>query len=165
MTLPGLQACLDRLGVRLSARGDRLHYRAPAGVLTPEIKAELATHKPALLAVLAGVASAHDGPPARIDPGPAAVPEATDETNADDVEQPPPAESATPPPWPPRPAELAEWPVEWRAKWGVRANELQDQGIPWPEHERQAFYMVKAEMEAHYHGQASGRTAFRRTSS
>jgi hypothetical protein len=51
----------------------------------------------------------------------------------------------------PAPAELAEWPVEWRAKWGWLANELQDQGIPWPEHERQAFYQVKAEMEAHHH--------------
>ena len=50
-------------------------------------------------------------------------------------------------PWPPRPAELAEWPVEWRAKWGVRANELQDQGVGWPEHERRAFVEVKAERE------------------
>jgi hypothetical protein len=70
-----------------------------------------------------------------------------------------------PAPWPPRPAELAEWPVEWRAKWGRLANELQDQGIPWPEHERQAFYRAKAEMEAYHHGQATGRTASRRTSS
>ncbi len=50
------------------------------------------------------------------------------------------------PPWPPRPAELAEWPVEWRARWGRRANELQDQGIPWPDHERRAFAEVKAAM-------------------
>jgi hypothetical protein len=45
---------LARLGVELSARGDRLHYQAPKGVLTPEIKAALVTHKPALLANLAG---------------------------------------------------------------------------------------------------------------
>jgi hypothetical protein len=53
-----------------------------------------------------------------------------------------------PEPWPGRPAELAEWPVEWRAKWGVRANELEASGIPWPEHERQAFNEIKAEKEA-----------------
>jgi hypothetical protein len=58
----------------------------------------------------------------------------------------PEAAAPGPRPWPPRPAELAEWPVEWRAKWGVRANELQDQGIPWPEHERRAFLEVQAEM-------------------
>ncbi len=57
-----------------------------------------------------------------------------------------PAEPAWPPAWPPRPAELAEWPVEWRGRWGRRANELQDQGIPWPDHERQAFIEVKAAM-------------------
>ena len=51
------------------------------------------------------------------------------------------------PSWPPRPLELARWPLEWRAKWGVRANELQDQGVGWPEHERRAFVEVKAERE------------------
>ena len=55
MTLTELHALLERLGVELSARGERLHYKAPAGVLTPEIKAALAAHKPALLAMLAGV--------------------------------------------------------------------------------------------------------------
>jgi hypothetical protein len=53
-----------------------------------------------------------------------------------------------PEPWPPRPAELAEWPLEWRQRWGLRANELESQGVPWPEHERQAFNQVEAEMEA-----------------
>jgi hypothetical protein len=52
------------------------------------------------------------------------------------------------PPWTPRPRELASWPVAWRQRWGLLANTLQDQGIPWPEHERQAFDLVKAEMEA-----------------
>jgi hypothetical protein len=51
-------------------------------------------------------------------------------------------------PWPPRAPELAEWPLEWRRRWGLRANELQDQGVSWPEHERRAFDQVKAEMEA-----------------
>jgi len=49
-------------------------------------------------------------------------------------------------PWPPRPAELAEWPIPWRERWGRLANQLQDQGVPWPDHERQAFDRVKAEM-------------------
>jgi hypothetical protein len=51
-------------------------------------------------------------------------------------------------PWPPRPDELAEWPIKWRARWGRLANELEDQGIPWPDHERQAFKTIKAEKEA-----------------
>ncbi len=33
--------------------------------------------------------------------------------------------------WPPRPAELANWPTSWRERWGVRANELADGGEPW----------------------------------
>ncbi len=110
--LPELLTDLDRLGVKLSARGDRVHYRAPAGSMTSEIKAALAAHKPALLRLLADR----------------------------------PAAPAPPPAWPPRPAELAEWPVEWRARWGCRANELQDQGVPWPDHERLAFAEVKAAM-------------------
>jgi hypothetical protein len=50
-------------------------------------------------------------------------------------------------PWPPRPAELAEWPLEWRQRWGLLANELEDAGTSFPECERQAFARVKAEME------------------
>jgi hypothetical protein len=50
MTLPELQTCLERLGVKLSLR---LVVDAPAGVMTPEVKHALATHKPALLAMLA----------------------------------------------------------------------------------------------------------------
>src|SRR5262249_18668677 len=45
MTLPELHAVLDRLGVELTARGDKLHYKAKSGSLTPEIKAALAAHK------------------------------------------------------------------------------------------------------------------------
>jgi hypothetical protein len=51
MTLPELQARLDRLGVQLTLR---LVVDAPAGVLTAEIKTSLAAHKPRLLAMLAG---------------------------------------------------------------------------------------------------------------
>jgi hypothetical protein len=95
---------LDHLGVKLSLR---LVVDAPAGVMTEEIKAALAAHKPHLLAMLAG---------------------------------------ESPAPWPPRPVELAGWPIEWRRRWGVLANALQDQGIPWPDHERVAFGLTKAEM-------------------
>ena len=41
MTLADLLTTLDSLGVRLSARGDALHYRAPPGALTPELRAAL----------------------------------------------------------------------------------------------------------------------------
>ncbi|MGC8640867.1 MAG: hypothetical protein ACP5XB_13450 [Isosphaeraceae bacterium] len=38
MTLSDLLSTLDSLGVRLSARGDALHYRAPPAALTPELR-------------------------------------------------------------------------------------------------------------------------------
>jgi hypothetical protein len=55
VTLLELQSCLERRGVRLSARGDKLHFVAPKGALTPSIRAILIDQKPALLASLAGV--------------------------------------------------------------------------------------------------------------
>jgi hypothetical protein len=124
MTLPELQACLDRIGVKVSARGDRLIVNAPPGVMSPELRAALASHKPALMARLSGVES--------------------------DIGEPPPAVLNDPvaPSWPPRPAELAGWPVAWRQRWGRLANELQDRGIPWPDHERIAFDRIKDEMDA-----------------
>jgi hypothetical protein len=61
-----------------------------------------------------------------------------------DVETEPPASML----WPPRPAELAHWTIEWRERWGRTANELEDRGTPWPECERVAFSLVKSEMEA-----------------
>src|SRR4051794_16363278 len=53
----------------------------------------------------------------------------------------------SPAPWPPRPTELAGWPIPWRERWGRLANELQDQGVPWPDHERIAFDRLKAERQ------------------
>jgi hypothetical protein len=50
MTLPELETTLANRGVRLV----RLVVDAPRGVLTPEIKAALATHKSALLRQLSG---------------------------------------------------------------------------------------------------------------
>ena len=169
MTLPELRACLDRLGVRLSVR---LVVDAPVGVLTPEVKAALADHKPALLALLVGVESSivptpqpalsppTSAPPSNMDlilnriagrqggrvveldgggmiaPGPAA-PNPSEGT-----------EAPAPSPWPPRPAELADWPVEWRERWGRLANRLDDEGIPWPDHERIALDQISAERAA-----------------
>jgi hypothetical protein len=49
VTLPELQSCLERLGVKLSLR---LVVDAPAGAMTPEVKEALATHKPSLLVLL-----------------------------------------------------------------------------------------------------------------
>jgi hypothetical protein len=51
-------------------------------------------------------------------------------------------------PWPPRPAEIGAWPIPWRQRWGELSNQLEDQGIPFPESERRAFARVKAEMDA-----------------
>jgi hypothetical protein len=45
-------------------------------------------------------------------------------------------------------AELGAWPIERRERWGWLANGLEDEGVPFPESERRAFNMVKAEMGA-----------------
>ena len=39
-------------GVELTAEGEQLHLRAPAGTLTDEVKAQLRDHKPEVLALL-----------------------------------------------------------------------------------------------------------------
>jgi hypothetical protein len=49
-----LLADLRRVGVALSIKGDRLAFDAPAGTMTPELRALMVTCKPELLAVLAG---------------------------------------------------------------------------------------------------------------
>lgn len=65
MTLDMLMAETARLGIRLEARGDRLHVEAPAGVVTPDLRDQLTQRKPALLARLApprGVITLKNGP-------------------------------------------------------------------------------------------------------
>jgi hypothetical protein len=42
---------------------------------------------------------------------------------------------------------LPTWPIPWRERWGRRANELFEAGVPWSEDERQAFAEVSAERE------------------
>jgi hypothetical protein len=49
---------------------------------------------------------------------------------------------------PPRPAELADWPISWRERWGRLANDLEARGTPFPESEAQAFRHVKIEIGA-----------------
>ena len=49
---------LERVGIQLSANGDSLHYRAPKGALTPELRAELVGRKPEILAYLRNASKA-----------------------------------------------------------------------------------------------------------
>lgn len=51
-------AAARALGVVLSGAGGELRYEAPAGALSPELRAALVEHKAALLAALAGEADA-----------------------------------------------------------------------------------------------------------
>lgn len=52
MTNVELLADLTRMGLVLTAKGDRLAYDAPPGVLTPVVLAKLKAHKGELLALL-----------------------------------------------------------------------------------------------------------------
>jgi hypothetical protein len=52
MTLPELISALNDRGIGLSVRSDRLIVDSPRGALTPELKAELMSHKHALIASL-----------------------------------------------------------------------------------------------------------------
>lgn len=49
-----LLADLRRAGVLLSAKREGLTFDAPAGAMTPQLRAAVKAHKPELLAVLAG---------------------------------------------------------------------------------------------------------------
>jgi hypothetical protein len=37
---------------------------------------------------------------------------------------------------------VANWPVEWRERWGLRANSLEEEGLSWRDAETQAFVEV-----------------------
>jgi hypothetical protein len=73
---------------------------------------------------------------------PAVEPEASGDPG--DAPEPGSASPQVEAPWPPRPAELAAWHVQWRERWGLRANELEAAGFAWREAERQAFDEVRA---------------------
>lgn len=59
--LDALLADLSAAGVILTAAGDKLRIEAPAGAITPELRARLAEHKAALLARL--IDDAQPAPP------------------------------------------------------------------------------------------------------
>ena len=52
MSAAQLLARVRDLGITLTGNGDRLHYEAPRGVLTSELRQSLAAHKPQVLAEL-----------------------------------------------------------------------------------------------------------------
>ena len=60
-----------------------------------------------------------------------------------------PAEALRPVPGNPEPMpwrkRLADWPDDWRERWGLRANELEDAGLAWRDAEARAFAEVRAE--------------------
>jgi hypothetical protein len=37
---------------------------------------------------------------------------------------------------------VADWPIEWREQWGLRANSLEETGLSWRDAETQAFVEV-----------------------
>src|SRR5438034_73714 len=53
MTALDLLSIAKTAGIRLEARGDRLHVEAPVGTLTPELRDQLTRHKSELLSRLA----------------------------------------------------------------------------------------------------------------
>jgi hypothetical protein len=52
MNASALLAKLTRSGIHLEPRGDRLHVEDPGGVVTPELRQSMTTHKAALMAEL-----------------------------------------------------------------------------------------------------------------
>jgi hypothetical protein len=46
---------------------------------------------------------------------------------------------------------LATWPDSWRERWGRRANELEDSGIPWRDAEGRAFVETWSQFRAADH--------------
>lgn len=43
---------------------------------------------------------------------------------------------------------VAKWPDNWRERWGLRANALEDQGLGWRRAEEQAFEEIREERDA-----------------
>jgi hypothetical protein len=41
---------------------------------------------------------------------------------------------------------VATWPIEWRERWGQRANALEDSGLSWRDAETQAFVEIWNEL-------------------
>jgi hypothetical protein len=53
---------------------------------------------------------------------------------------------------------VAEWPVEWRERWGRRANALEESGLSWRDAEAQAFVEIWSEVRAHQAKQSAAAT-------
>ena len=43
---------------------------------------------------------------------------------------------------------LADWPDEWRERWGRRANDLEDSGLSWRDAEGRAFVETYSQIRA-----------------
>ena len=63
MRVEELLSALSARDIRLRVEGGSLRFNAPPGALTTELRAEIATHKPALLELLASPAPAGETPP------------------------------------------------------------------------------------------------------
>jgi hypothetical protein len=50
---------------------------------------------------------------------------------------------------------VAEWPVEWRERWGRRANTLEENGLSWRDAEAQAFVEVWKEFRREQHDESA----------
>ena len=48
---------------------------------------------------------------------------------------------------------VANWPVEWRERWGRRANSLEEGGLSWRDAETQAFVEVWNQLRHQTNGQ------------
>lgn len=48
---------------------------------------------------------------------------------------------------------LATWPDDWRERWGRRANELEESGLPWRDAEGRAFVEVWSQLRAAEHAE------------
>jgi hypothetical protein len=150
MTLPELMQALEERGIRIALK---LTYEAPAGALTEELQSALAAWKPQLLERLGRealeeqlrqVGGGPSGDPAaaeRTDPGgeqptrPAAGAGGADRAPlgaSAGALAPPPRRRAGTTTWGDAPeangplAELADWPIPWRAAWGHLANAFED---------------------------------------
>jgi hypothetical protein len=120
----------------------RLKVQAPRGFLTPELRAALAFHSDALLAALAAARASTPPEPPFVRGGHARTIPPLERGGRGGFPSPREAErgSSSPPSrdrgWR---RIVALWPVDWRALWGRRANELQARGERWDVAEWVAF--------------------------
>ena len=133
MTIDGLLDTLRERGVVLQPVGDRIHYRAPTGALTPALRQLLAAHKAAVLLRLGQDA------PGPLDEHP--VGGCPGQGRADSR-----AGAALP-------DDLAVWPGEWRTSFEERAAIMEhDGGLTRSQAESRAEELVR---EAHRRQQVS----------